>query len=86
MAAKGTKIPISDADIQKKADDLEKMGRDIKFKQEDLKNQYQRRYQVVVGPIYGDIMKALQEFTKQKGYAVIFDGAKLEEARNFDGI
>ncbi len=80
MISKGTKIPISDADVQKKADDLEKLGRDIKFKQEDLKAQYQKRYQVVVGPIYQDIMKALQDFTKQKGYAVIFDGAKLEEA------
>lgn len=77
---KGGKVPISDADVQKKADDLEKLGRDIKFKQEELKAQYQRRYQVVVGPVYQDIMKALQDFTVQKGYAVIFDGAKLEEA------
>ncbi len=80
MANSGKKIPIADADVQKKADDLEKLGRDIKFKQEDAKAQYQRRYQIVVGPIYADIMKAMQEFTKQKGYAVILDGAKLEEA------
>lgn len=80
MAAKGTKIPISDADIRRKADDLEKLGVDFKRKQEDLKNQYQKRYQVIVGPIYQDIMKAMQEFTKQKGYAVILDGAKLEES------
>ncbi len=59
---------------------LEKLGRDFKFKQEDAKDQYQSRYQVVVGPIYADIMKAMQEFTKQKGYSVILDGAKLEEA------
>lgn len=80
MASKGSKIPISDAEVQKKAADLDKLGRDIKFKQEDAKAQYQRRYQVVVGPIYQDIMKALQDFTIQKGYAVILDGAKLEEA------
>lgn len=79
-ASKGIKVPISDADIQRKADDLEKMGIDFKRKQEDLKVQYQKRYQVVVGPIYADIMKAMQEFTKQKGYAVVLDGAKLEEA------
>ena len=85
-AAKGIKVPISDADLQRKAEDLEKLGVDLKRKQEDLKNQYQRRYQVVVGPIYGDIMKALQEFTKQKGYAVIFDGAKLEEAQILMGF
>lgn len=80
MASKGTKIPISDADLQRKADELEKLGVDFKRKQEDLKNQYQKRYQVVVGPIYQDIMKAMQDFTKQKGYAVILDGAKLEES------
>ncbi|CAN5180389.1 hypothetical protein BH20ACI1_BH20ACI1_03890 [soil metagenome] len=78
--AGGGKIPISDADLQKKADELEKIGVDIKRKQEDAKNQYQRRYQVVVGPIYADIMKAMQDFTKQKGFAIILDGAKLEEA------
>ncbi len=80
MASKGTKIPISDADLQKKADELDRMGRDIKFKQEDAKAQYQRRYQVVVGPVYQDIMKAMQDFTKQKGFSIILDGAKLEEA------
>ncbi len=88
LASRGSKIPISDAEVQKKAGDLEKLGRDIKFKQEDAKAQYQRRYQTVVGPIYQDIMKALQDFTVQKGYAVIFDGAKLEEAgilMGFDG-
>ncbi len=79
-ASKGIKVPISDADLQKKADDLEKMGIDFKRKQEDLKVQYQKRYQIVVGPVYQDIMKAMQEFTKQKGYAVILDGAKLEES------
>ena len=78
--AGGGKIPISDAELQKKADDLEKIGVDIKRKQEDAKNQYQRRYQAIVGPIYSDIMKAMQDFTKQKGFAVILDGAKLEEA------
>ncbi|MEP7036858.1 MAG: OmpH family outer membrane protein [Acidobacteriota bacterium] len=80
LSKPGGKIPISDADLQKKADELDRMGRDIKFRQEDAKAQYQRRYQVVVGPIYQDIMKAMQDFTKQKGYSLILDGAKLEEA------
>ena len=86
LASSGKTIPISTADVQKKADDLEKLGVDIKRKQEDLKNQYQRRYQIVVGPVYQDIMKALQEFTTQKGYAVILDGAKLEEAQILMGF
>ncbi len=65
---------------QAKADELEKLGRDFKFKQEDLKARLESRRQVVVGPIYQDVMKAMQEYAVKNGYAVIFDGAKLEEA------
>jgi Skp family chaperone for outer membrane proteins len=66
---------------QTKADEYEKMGRNFKVKQEDLKAGLERRRQVVVGPIYQDVMKALQEFAVKNGYAVILDGAKLEEAQ-----
>jgi Skp family chaperone for outer membrane proteins len=74
------KLPIPETEVQKKVDDYGKLEREIKFKQEDAKTRYERRYQTVVGPIYGDIMKAMQDFAKQKGYAVILDGAKLEES------
>jgi Skp family chaperone for outer membrane proteins len=76
----GGKIPIPDSAIQTKVDDLAKLEREIKFQQEDAKSRYERRYQTVVGPILGDIMKAMQDFAKQKGYAVILDGAKLQES------
>ena len=69
------------ANGQAKADEYEKMGRNFKVKQEDLKASLDRRRQVVVGPIYQDVMKALQEFAVKNGYAVILDGAKLEEAQ-----
>lgn len=52
----------------------------IKRKQEDGKTKYERRYQQVVGPVFADIIKGLNEFAKQKGYAMILDGAKLEES------
>lgn len=79
-ANKGIKIPISDVALQTKVDELAKLEREIKFQQEDAKTRYERRYQTVVGPILGDIMKAMQDFAKQKGYAVILDGAKLQES------
>jgi len=69
------------ANGQAKADEYEKMGRDFKFKQEDLKARLDRRRQAVVGPVYADVMKALQEFAVKNGYAVILDGARLEEAQ-----
>lgn len=66
---------------QAKADEYEKMGRNFKVKQEDLKASLERRRQVVVAPIYQDVMKALQEYAVRNGYAVILDGARLEEAQ-----
>jgi hypothetical protein len=66
--------------VQTKVDEYGKMERDIKFKQEDAKARYESRFNVLIGPIQNDIFKALNEYANQKGYAVIFDGAKLEQA------
>jgi Skp family chaperone for outer membrane proteins len=63
-----------------KADEYGKLGREFKFKQDDAKARFERRRQVVMGPVLADIYKAMQDFAKQKGYSVILDGAKLEEA------
>ena len=71
---------------QAKATEYEKLGRDFKFKQEDIKARLDSRRQVVVGPIYQDVMKALQEYTVKNGFAVILDGAKLEEAQILMGF
>jgi Skp family chaperone for outer membrane proteins len=73
-------VPIKPETVQTKSEEYERLGRDFKFKQEDLKSRLDKRRQVVVGPIWQDVMKAMQEFAKQKGYSVILDGAKLEEA------
>ena len=51
----------------------------IERKQEDGKTKYERRYAQVVAPVFNDIIKGLNEFAKAKGYAVILDGAKLEQ-------
>ena len=74
------KLPIPETEVQKKVDDYGKLEREIKFKQEDAKTRYERRYQTVVGPVLNDIMKAMQDFAKAKGYSVILDGAKLQES------
>ena len=69
------------ADAQTKADEGEKLARDFKFKQEDLKARLDKRRQEKVGPVYQDVMKALQEFAVKNGFAIILDGARLEEAQ-----
>lgn len=77
---KGGKLPIAETEVQKKVDQLSQMERDIKFKQEDLKAKYQSRFNIVVAPIQEDILKALSEYATAKGYAVILDGARLQES------
>jgi outer membrane protein len=69
------------ATLQAKATEFQNLEKQIKRDQEDAKAQYETRSGVVVGPIYADIMKALNEYAKQKGYAVIFDGVKLDQAQ-----
>ena len=69
------------AQLQAKVDEATNLEKQIKRDQEDAKAQYERRSATVVGPIYGDIMKALNEYAKKNGYAVIFDGVKLDQAQ-----
>jgi Skp family chaperone for outer membrane proteins len=66
---------------QAKVDEAEKLQRDIKFRAEDAKSRYEKRQQVVMGPVMGDIYKAMQEFAKQKGYALLLDVSKLADAQ-----
>jgi Skp family chaperone for outer membrane proteins len=67
--------------LQPKIDELQALEVQIKRDQEDGKARYSRAYQSTVGPIFNDILKALNEFAKKNGYAVILDGAKLEQAQ-----
>lgn len=74
------------AQLQTKVDEFQNLEKKLKRDQEDLKAQVDRRSSAVVGPIYQDIMKALNEYAKQKGYAVIFDGVKLDQAQILLGL
>ena len=74
-------VPINTQSLQAKAEELQSLELQIKREQEDLKVKSERRYQIVVGPVFNDILKAMNEYAKQKGYAMILDGAKLEEAQ-----
>lgn len=69
------------AALQAKVDELQNLEKKIKRDEEDAKAQYEKRYPVVVGPVYNDIIKALNEYAKKNGYAVILDGVKLDQAQ-----
>jgi Skp family chaperone for outer membrane proteins len=75
---KNSAVPAGDLDA--KASAIQDLETSIKRKQEDAKSRYDKRQDVVVGPVYQDIGKALNDYAKTKGFAMILDGVKLEQA------
>ncbi|HEX8247860.1 MAG TPA: OmpH family outer membrane protein [Pyrinomonadaceae bacterium] len=72
--------PIKPESIQSKLDEIQNLQVEFKRKQEDAKIKFERRQAIVMGPVMQDIMKAISEFTKQKGYGLVLDAAKLDNA------
>ncbi len=72
--------PITQATIVTRNNELKRLQREAKFKQDDLQARINVRRQVIVGPVWLDMMKVMKTYAQQKGFAVILDGAKLEEA------
>jgi len=75
---KNSTVPVDN--LQQKADAITDLETKIKRDQEDAKKRYDQRMGQVVDPINADIVKAMTDYAKQKGFAVILDGAKLEQA------
>lgn len=61
-----------------KGDEYEKLGRELKFKQEDIKVRYQNKRTEIVGPVLDDISAALVEFSKQNNFLLLLDLSKLD--------
>ena len=72
--------PIKSASLRTKASEIDQLKREVKFKQDDLKVRIAARRQAVIGPVWRDMMGAMKKYAEQKGFAVILDGAKLEES------
>ncbi len=79
QAAAGT-VPIDQRSAQTKVDEYQTLELTIKRKQEDAKARAARREPAVMGPIRVEIGKALQDYAKQRGIALILDAAKLDGA------
>ncbi len=71
--------PVSAESLRTRNYDIERMKRELKFKQEDLQARVNSRRQTVVGPIYNEMRVALREYALKNGYSIILDGGKLEE-------
>jgi Skp family chaperone for outer membrane proteins len=77
-------VPVNKEQLQNtfntKNDEYAKLGREFKFKQDDAKARYERREQVVLGPILLDIGKAMQDYQKAKAFTLLLDATKLYNA------
>lgn len=73
--------PIVDPkSVQAKQDEGERLQRDLKYKDEQLKADMSKRYEDVVGPISQDIGKAIDQFATQRGITMILDISRLAPA------
>jgi Skp family chaperone for outer membrane proteins len=79
QAAAGT-VPIDQKTAATKVEEYQNLELSIKRKQEDAKARAARREPAVMGPIRLEIGRALQDYAKQKGIALILDAAKLDGA------
>lgn len=74
------KVPVDEKTVNAKLEEYDKLTREIKFKEDDAKARFARREQIVMSPVRQDIGKAIQDFATQKGYTIILDAAKLDNA------
>ncbi|HEX8398895.1 MAG TPA: OmpH family outer membrane protein [Pyrinomonadaceae bacterium] len=72
--------PVSADAVQKKMDEGQTLQIEYNRKVEDYKQAVQKREAALVGPIYQDIGKAIQDFAKSKGFTAIIDISKDQNA------
>jgi len=68
---------VSEASIQTKQDEGERLQREYEYKQKDYEALSQKRYRDIVGPVSLDIGKEIDAFRKDHGLTVILDVTKL---------
>jgi outer membrane protein len=66
--------------IQQKNEQLDQMKKDYQRRGEDAQAAYNKRLQEVVAPIYDEIGKALDTYSRQRGITMLLDAAKIGPA------
>ncbi|NOT46753.1 MAG: OmpH family outer membrane protein [Acidobacteria bacterium] len=74
--------PVNQAELAAKQLDGAKIEREFEFKKKEYEADVTRKRNEVIGPITADIMKVLQDFAKQKGYATMFDIGSLAQTNS----
>ncbi|MEP6847508.1 MAG: OmpH family outer membrane protein [Acidobacteriota bacterium] len=75
-----TPVPFDQKTAQAKVDEYQGLEVTIKRKQEDGKARFEKRRGEVLGPLMQDIGKAMDEYAKQKGYALMLDIGKMYDS------
>jgi Skp family chaperone for outer membrane proteins len=70
-------VPIDQKAAAAKSEEGQGLQRQYEFKQKEAQARYEKRRDEVLGPITATIYQAMQEYAKQKGYAVILDISTL---------
>ncbi len=79
-AQQNTAVPINQQTILAKQEEGQSLQRQFEFEKKEYDAVLETRSGQVLGPVSGDISKAIQEYGKQKGYSVVFDIAALANA------
>lgn len=72
--AQAANIPI---DVPAKQAEVDRLEREFEFKKKDYEANATRRKSELLGPITADIVKTMQEYARQRSYAVIMDIGSL---------
>ena len=67
---------VDPASLQRKFDEAQKLEVDIKRASEDAQASFEQKSRIALQPIQEAIGKALQEYVKSKGFALIFDPSR----------
>ena len=73
-------VPFDEKAALAKKDEGERLAREFDFKKKEYDAFLQKRGSEIIGPLNADIGKAIADFGKSKGYVVIFDIQKLDQA------
>lgn len=74
-------VPVNEQAANAKFEEYQNLEVQIKRKQEEGKERFQRRQPQLLGPIQQDIGKAMQEFAQAKGYDLILDASALDQQK-----
>ncbi len=73
-------VPVDQKAILAKQDEGQRLQREGEFKKKEFDARVERRSGEVLGPVSADISKAIQDYAKLKGFAVVLDIAALASA------